>query len=170
MDLQPFSERLQKSRYNPDVALDAARFQETVFEFMKLVRNNSLGYPDGEELMDKFCNLVNNKAVWRLAQMVVPEFRSLQEERNLASRIPEHTEGEKHVCLSHVVNKLSFLPASRSESKVLVTEQDLVVQRHRSDVEYLVTKGRGRWGATSSELDDIEDSHQQIQGEMNGKR
>ena len=67
MNLQPFSERLKKSKYNPDIALDAARFQETVFEFMKLVRNNSLDYPDGEELMDKFCNLVNDKAVWRLA-------------------------------------------------------------------------------------------------------
>ena len=81
MASQAFSERLVKANYDFNNPLEAARFQKTVFEFMKLVKDDSLGDPNGEELMDKFCKLVNDREVWHLAQMVVPEFRSSREEQ-----------------------------------------------------------------------------------------
>ena len=81
MASQDFSERLMKSGYNLDDPLEAARFQKTVLEFMKNVRDDSLGGPSGKELMDKFCKLVDDREVWHLAQMVVPEFRSAREEQ-----------------------------------------------------------------------------------------
>ena len=127
-----FSERLIKSKYNLDYPLDAARFQQTVFEFMELVRDDSLDDPNGEELIDKFCNLVNDKEVWSLAQMVVPEFRSTREEQyapknvctvlhlcnSATSRYQEHNTVERHTCLNHVLNKFFFLPAPPSDITV----------------------------------------------------
>ena len=81
MASQAFSERLVKANYDFNNPLDAARFQHTVFEFMKLVKDDSFGDPNGEELMDKFCKLVNDREVWHFAQTVVPEFRSAREEQ-----------------------------------------------------------------------------------------
>ena len=81
MASQAFSERLVKANYDFNNPLEAARFQKTIFEFMKLVKDDSLGDPNGEELMDKFCKLVNDREVWHLAQTVVPEFRSSREEQ-----------------------------------------------------------------------------------------
>lgn len=54
MASQDFSEILIKSRYDPNDPLKVAQFQETVFEFMKLVRDDNLGDPNGAKLMDKF--------------------------------------------------------------------------------------------------------------------
>lgn len=87
MASQDFSERLIKSRYDPNDPLKVAQFQETVFEFMKLVRDDNLGDPNGAKLMDKFCELVNDKKVWHLAQMVVPEFRSTREEQYVSKNL-----------------------------------------------------------------------------------
>lgn len=89
---------------------------------------------------------------------------------NIASRIYEHIEGEGYACMNHVLNKLSFLPPPQNDMNALVTEQEMVAQRHRQDVEYLVTRGRGRRGATSRELDDVEDSCRQVEGEIEGKQ
>ena len=41
----------------------------------------------------------------------------------------------------------------------------MVTQRHKQDVEYLVTRGRGKQGATSGEVDDIEESVRQVEAE-----
>ena len=49
-------------------------FQNTVFDFVKLVKENSLDSPCGTELMNKFCKFVTDREVWHLAQMVVPRF------------------------------------------------------------------------------------------------
>ncbi len=182
MHSQAFSERLIKANYDLNNPLDAARFQQTVFEFMKLVKGNSLGDPNGAELMDQFCKFVDDKQVWHLAQTVVPEFRSSREEQyasnermlslslctKIASRVSEHTEGEGHSCLSHVLSKLSLLPPPRNDRGVLSREQELVSQMHRDDVAYLVTGGRGKRGATASELDEIENSCRQVEAEMRG--
>lgn len=64
MASQAFSGRFLNSTYNPNDALDAARFQETVFDFVNLVRDDSLDDPKiGAELMNKFCKLVNDTEV-----------------------------------------------------------------------------------------------------------
>lgn len=81
MASRDFAEKLVKSEYNLNNPLDTARFQQTVSEFMKPVRADSLNDPNGEELMDKFCKLIDDKQVWYLAQMVIPEFRSGREEQ-----------------------------------------------------------------------------------------
>ena len=52
---------------------------------------------------------------------------------------------------------------------MLVTEQSMVAQRHKQDVEYLVTRGRGKEGASSGELDDIEEQARQVEDELNRK-
>ncbi len=87
MDSQAFSERLIKANYDFNNPLDAARFQRTVFEFMKLVNANSLGDPKGAELMDQYCKFVDDKEVWHLAQTMVPEFRSSREEQYASNKL-----------------------------------------------------------------------------------
>ena len=81
MASQAFSDRLIKAEYDLNDPLDAARFQKTVFEFMKRVKDGRFRGPDREELMDMFCKFVDDRKVWHLAQMVVPEFRSAREEQ-----------------------------------------------------------------------------------------
>ena len=183
MASQDFAKKLVKSNYDLNNPLDTARFQQVVSEFMKLVRADSLGDPNGEELIDKFCKLVDDKQVWHLAQMVVPEFRSGREEQyvprvcvqsstcitRLRLRVHDYALGEGHACLIYVLNRLPSLPPPRTDINILVTEQDMVTQRHKQDVEYLVTRGRGKQGATSDELDDIDDSVRQVEAEKGRK-
>ena len=75
-------QKLIQARCDVHNPLDAARFQHTVMEFMDLVRNTVIGeLSDGSknevrQLVDEFCRFVNDKEVWHLAQMVIPEFRS----------------------------------------------------------------------------------------------
>ena len=82
-----FAKKLVKSNYDLNNPLDTAQFQQTVYKFMEPVRADSLGNPNGEELMDKFCKLVDDKQVWHLAQMVVPEFRSGREEQYVSKSV-----------------------------------------------------------------------------------
>ena len=85
-------------------------------------------------------------------------------------RIHTQTEGAKEdACLNYILSKLSFLPAPRGDLNVLVTEQSMVAQRHKQDVEYLVTRGRGKEGASPGELDDIEEHARQVEAELNRK-
>ena len=72
--------RLDRHQYDWDDALEFARSQRTVEDFMKLV-DNEVTYPDDQELLDEFCKLVNDAKVWPLAQMVVTEFRSAKEDQ-----------------------------------------------------------------------------------------
>ena len=73
----PFDEiRLERIWYDYADPLSMARFMRTSREFMELVRQDAFRRPEDTPLLDQFCELVNSKHVWNLAQMVVPEFRS----------------------------------------------------------------------------------------------
>lgn len=65
-----------RANYDLSKPLEAARFQHTVLKFMEAVRSNTFRGAEGVQLMDDFCTFVSSKHVWRLAQNVVPEFRS----------------------------------------------------------------------------------------------
>lgn len=68
---------LVRGNYVLSNPLEAARFQRTSLDFMRAVRDNAFaGSEEGVRLMDDFCAFVSSKRVWRLAQNVVPEFRS----------------------------------------------------------------------------------------------
>ena len=70
-------QKLNKARYDVHNPLDAACFQRTVMEFMDLIRNTVVGgNNNNRHLVDEFCRFVDDKEVWHLAQMVIPEFRS----------------------------------------------------------------------------------------------
>ena len=76
-------QKLDKARYDINNPLDAARFQHNVMEFMDLVRNTDVvgelsdrNNNINRQLVDGFCGFVDDKEVWHLAQMVIPEFRS----------------------------------------------------------------------------------------------
>ena len=73
--------RLDRDGYDWDVPLHLARLQRTVEDFMTLIKNNEVMYPDDQGILDRFCVLVNDARVWPLAQMVVPEFRSAKEDQ-----------------------------------------------------------------------------------------
>ena len=74
-------QKLDKARYDINNPLDAARFQHNVMEFMNLVRNTVIdelsdrSNNENRQLVDEFCGFIDDKEVWHLAQMVVPEFR-----------------------------------------------------------------------------------------------
>ncbi len=51
-------------------------FMRTSREFIDLVRQDAFQRPENTPLLDRFYELVDSKHVWKLAQMVVPEFRS----------------------------------------------------------------------------------------------
>ncbi len=68
--------RLERARYDHADPLSMGTFMRTSYEFMELVRQDAFKCPEDTPLLDKFCKLVDSKAVWKLAQMVVPEFRS----------------------------------------------------------------------------------------------
>lgn len=68
-------QKLDKARYDINNPLDAARFQHNVMEFMSLIRNSDRSNDINQQLVDEFCEFVDDKEVWHLAQMVVPEFR-----------------------------------------------------------------------------------------------
>lgn len=75
--------KLDKTGYDINNPLDAARFQYNVMEFMDLVRHTVINKlsDTNRQLVEKFCKFVDDKEVWHLAQMVVPEFRlSLMEQ------------------------------------------------------------------------------------------
>ena len=92
---------------------------------------------------------------------------SINSRVNIAFRVHERTEGgNEDTCLNYVLSKLSFLPPPRRD--VLITEQDIFLQSHRHDVEYLVTGGRGKRGATSSQLDEIEERCSQVEAALLG--
>ena len=79
-------QKLDKTRYDINNPLDAARFQQNVIEFMDLVRSANISElsksnNESRKLVDKFCKFVDDKDVWHLAQMVIPEFRSSLEEQ-----------------------------------------------------------------------------------------
>ena len=53
--------------------------------------------------------------------------------------------------LNIILSKLSLLPVRRDDENILVTEGDMVRQRHERFVEFLVTKGKGRNNMSSEE-------------------
>ena len=82
--------KLLKATYDPNEPLDAAKFQNMVLRFMEKVRQARLQDPSdrhngvdrqSKKTIKAFCNLVSDKEVWGLAQMVVPEFRAAMEEQ-----------------------------------------------------------------------------------------
>ena len=92
--------------------------------------------------------------------------QSINSRVNIAFRVHGQAEGgDKDTCLNYVLSKLSFLPPPR---RGVFTEQDMFLQKHRQDVEYLVTGGRGKGGATSSQLDDIEKRCSQVEAALLG--
>ena len=60
---------------------------------------------------------------------------------SVASRVKD---GDGYACLKHAFNKLFSLPARQGGMNVLVTEQNLVSQRHQQDAVYLETGVLGR--------------------------
>ena len=72
----PFYNLVRKNYdlFNP---LKVARFQRTSLDFIKAVRDNVFQGAERVKLMNDFCTFVSSKHVWHLAQMVVPEFRSV---------------------------------------------------------------------------------------------
>ena len=73
--------KFDKSQYDRNKPLDLARFQHTVKQFMVLLRNNDLTYPNDQELLNQFCSFVDDAEVWHLAQTVILEFRSAKEDQ-----------------------------------------------------------------------------------------
>lgn len=68
--------RLQLEHYhNLNNPLHLGRFQNIVYEFMERVRADAFDDAPGQELMEEFCDLVDNDHVWHLAETRVPEFR-----------------------------------------------------------------------------------------------
>ena len=80
MATQTFArERLDQKSYDLNNPLEAARFQQTVLDFMELARVDESTVPNADGILTEFCEFVDDPEVWHLAQTVVPEFRSSAE-------------------------------------------------------------------------------------------
>ena len=79
LDQGELSRMLDQIPHNLNNPLAVPKFQHTCEICMDFVRRDALRGDVGHRLMDKFCDLVNNSVSWRVAQMVVPEFRSAQQ-------------------------------------------------------------------------------------------
>ena len=67
-------------------------------------------------------------------------------------------------CLEYVLrqSKLPLLPARMDDKNVLTSEQIMLRDRHRTYVEYLVTGGKGKNGASHDARVEVDDLCQQV--------
>ena len=71
--------------------------------------------------------------------------------------------------LNDVLGKLSSLPARRDDESILVTEGDMIRQRHERFVEYLVTRGKGRKGMTPEERAESDRRIREVEAAVEGR-
>lgn len=71
--------------------------------------------------------------------------------------------------LNHILRKLTRLPSPQNDAGALDSERALLRQRHKMNVEYLVTDGKGRGAITSDDLKEVERRVQDVQGVVDGK-
>lgn len=73
------------------------------------------------------------------------------------------------VLLNNILSKLSFLPSPRDDENLLTTEGDMVWQRHKRYVEYLVTRGKGRNNMTPNERAELDQDIQEVKAAVASK-
>ncbi len=147
--------------------LETARLQSTVIQFMDLVRTGSIRVPESRELINEFCQFVDDIIVWRHAQMVVPEFRFALEDQVMFVYEPvtmiiqmliwhfrETIQEQQSAPLRAILQNLSSLPLPRRTSNTITTEGDMLRRRQQSFIEYIMTEGQGK-GAVTSDLQQL---------------
>ncbi|KAI4144892.1 MAG: hypothetical protein L6R39_004005 [Caloplaca ligustica] len=121
--------------------IDAATCQHEIESFMDVVESNGLQGPQGARIMKRFCTFVEHPKVWHLAKMVVPQFR-LSKEENDQERNQKRSFGDAFVLdnLEFILKNLTRLPV-RPDKHAVTTERELVKQRFRRSVQYIMTGG-----------------------------
>ena len=74
-------------------------------------------------------------------------------------------------CLDYILRKLSvspLFPPPRPTRNVLTTEFDLLKERHRKNVEYLVTGGQGRSLGTEEQVRDADELRKPVEKAFQG--
>ncbi len=74
-------------------------------------------------------------------------------------------------CLDYVLRKLSvspLFPPPRPARNVLTTELDLLQERHRKNVEYLLTGGQGRSVGTQEQVKDADELRKPVERPFQG--
>ena len=91
MPLPIFSSNLQRltREYGLNDPLEATRFQNNVMQYMDIVRATISGISQEDDdanrqLADQFCSVIDDKKVWNLAEMVIPEFQLALAEQYLS--------------------------------------------------------------------------------------
>ncbi|KAI4240486.1 MAG: hypothetical protein L6R42_011500 [Xanthoria sp. 1 TBL-2021] len=128
----------------------------TVQDFINLVERNSFRNDGGRYLIDKFYNLVRNREVLRLAQMVVPQFRMFATEKfaQLASSLPltninhaisqvvQRRRGGNYQYLNYILSYLELTEQLPVRTDAFVTtEYGALRQRYKSFVHYILSGG-----------------------------
>ena len=63
--------------------------------------------------------------------------------------------------------KLSLLPARRDDTDVLITEEDMIRERHKRDIEYLVTRGQDLAFESPKEYEEAANKVKAVEAAMN---
>ena len=74
-------------------------------------------------------------------------------------------------CLDYILRKLSvspLFPPPRPTRNVLTTEFDLLTERHRKNVEYLVTGGQGRSFGMEEQVRDADERRKPVEQAFQG--
>lgn len=139
--------RLDLANYQLADPIDAIRYQDTVKDFLALVRNDPGSLIAKPVLLAKFCTFLNHDDGWQLASMVGPELRHPQSYDTSANTLMDRI----------LVQLVDRRPATPLADPTSHEEKLLVKRRIREAIEYVETEGRGAHHATAEEINRVDD-------------
>lgn len=125
--------RLGSTTYRLKEPVDAISFQNTVIEFLDIVRKDPACLVGKVQLITAFCSLLNHDVAWPLAVNVAPELQ-----------YPQTHDVSKPAAMNRILQALRHRrPAAPSTDPSNALENEVLKRRIRESVQYIETEGRG---------------------------
>lgn len=137
--------RLDSTMYQMNDPKDVCRYQDTVEDFLDVVRTAPQSFHERPDLIRQFIRFLDTDDTWPIAAMVMPELR-LSKNHDTSKQTP------MNIVLNNVVHRRPPVPISDALNSA---EKLFVKQSIMTDLTYIWTEGRGLPHATEEELEDI---------------
>lgn len=141
--------RLDSTQYDMSVPTEAIRLQNAMKDFMDLVRNNAAYIAENHQMIERFCELIDNDKTFPLAAIVVPELR-----------LPQSHKTKEDTVINEILRAPGVKrrrPPPPSRIAQAAAERDLIRQQTIASLEYLGYGPAGEAGATQEEREECED-------------